>query len=173
MTVTSSQAVGRSYVAQLKCVLTSLNALQQLPRLPYERSNLPALFNRCFPVQAVLERVLITPRCARSRRAAMHATSLLAMHRRRLAGRARASLGATARARQHRAGIARVIAGHLAGLRLNGTEVGAGSPTVFIAGPFGSARACGNAAAWVGPVARGVCVTLPTMAWPPSLTETC
>ena len=36
MTVTSSRAVGHSYVAQLKCVLTSLDALQQLPRLPYE-----------------------------------------------------------------------------------------------------------------------------------------
>ena len=36
MTVTSSRTVGHRYVAQLKCVLTSLDALQQLPRLPYE-----------------------------------------------------------------------------------------------------------------------------------------
>ena len=38
------------------------------------RTNLPALFNPCFPVQAVLKRVLITPRCARSRRAALPCT---------------------------------------------------------------------------------------------------
>lgn len=43
----------------------------------------------------------------------MHAAALLLADRRRLAGFARSRLGATARARQHRTGVARVITRHL------------------------------------------------------------
>ena len=85
MTVTSSRTVGHSYVAQLKCVLTSLDALQQLPRLQYELAcALQSLLFCTGRVQARFD----YPRCARSRRAAMHPTTL-AVHRRQPAGVAR------------------------------------------------------------------------------------
>jgi hypothetical protein len=103
----------------------------------------------------------------------MHPTTPVAVHRRRPAGLARASLGTAARTGQHRPGIARVIAGHLLRLRLTGAGVDAGSPTIVIAGLCASARADGDAAALSGAVWPGACVTLPTIAWLPSLTDTC
>jgi hypothetical protein len=64
----------------------SLYVVQELQRVPYQRPKLSSFFNRCFPIQTVLDRVLIASRRAGSRRATMHPTTLLAVHRRRHAG---------------------------------------------------------------------------------------
>jgi hypothetical protein len=60
---------------------------------------------------------------------AMHPT---ASDRRRSAGSGRSGLCTTAHASQHRTNVARVITGHLRGLRSTGTGVISASPTVFI-----------------------------------------
>jgi hypothetical protein len=102
----------------------------------------------------MLKRVLVPPRCARSRRTAMHPTTLLTLHRWRPAGPARTSLGAAAWAGEHRSSIARVIAGHFPDLRLNGTVTASGSPITGIAGVCEWASAGGDAAALFFAVSR-------------------
>src|SRR5262245_41636769 len=103
----------------------------------------------------------------------MHSATPLAVHRWRLAGLARAGLGTAAPAGQHRPGVARMMASHLFDLRLNGTIAGAGSATIVIAAVRASASAGGAAPALSAAVSPWACVTLPTIAWPPSLTDTC
>src|SRR5882757_8402185 len=103
----------------------------------------------------------------------MHSTTRFAMNRRRSAGLAGASLRATAPAGKHRTGIARVIARHLLDLRLNGITAGAGLRTAVTAGVRESVSTGGDAAVFSGTVFAGACVTLPTIAWPPSPTDTC
>ena len=61
-------------------------------------------------MQAGLECVLIAPRRAGARSAAMHATPFLSPDRGRATGLARTCLGATSQTGHHRTGIARVIA---------------------------------------------------------------
>src|SRR5258706_16027121 len=102
----------------------------------------------------------------------MHPTTFLAVHRWRPPRLARTSLGTAARAGQHRPGIARVIAGHLPGSRLDGTVADARSPTIGIVGICEWLSASGDAAALSLVVSCAACVTLPTIAWPPSLTDT-
>src|SRR5258705_5672844 len=110
--------------------------------LPYQGPDLPVLVHCFCRIEPMLERVLISLRCARSRRAAMHPTASLALHRWRSAWLTRASLGTAARAGQHWAGIARVIAGHFFGLRFAETAVRAGFPTLVIEGLCASNSAC-------------------------------
>src|SRR5215472_10462655 len=102
----------------------------------------------------------------------MHPTTPLSTYRRRPAGFARAGLGAAALARQHRSGVTRMGAGHLVALRFSGTGMGARSPKFVIGAVCASASAGGEFIALSGLVTRGVCVTSPTIACPPSLTDT-
>ena len=102
----------------------------------------------------------------------MHAAALLALYCRRFAGRAGTSFGAATLAGQHWTGIALVIPCHLFGLRLSGTVEGSPSQTTFIAGECEGAGA-GVEDEGLFAASRGVWVTLPTIACPPSLTETC
>ena len=80
-----------------------------------------SLFNRVLREKAVLERILILFRCAGTRRAAMHPAALFGGHRRRSAKAAGTGLGSASRARQHRPGVAEMIAGHEPDLRREGT----------------------------------------------------
>ena len=128
----------------IACQNRSFDLLQQLPRFAQQVSNLPALGDRLLREQAVLARVLVSPWRAGFQRAAVHAATPFAAHRRRAARSAGADFRAATRARPHRAGIAGVIA-HACASRFAST-----SET--------STRAC--------------CVTLPTMALPPSATDT-
>jgi hypothetical protein len=64
-------------------------------------------------------------------------------------------------------------AGHLVDLRFSGTGAAARSPKFVIGGVCASASAGGEFVALSGLVSREACVTLPTIAWPPSLTDTC
>ena len=90
----------------------SFDVLNQHARLPHQRPQLPAFLDGFARIEAVLQRVLIAARSARSRRAPVHAATLFSAHRRRLARPARTRFGPTTQTRQHRAGITRVIAGH-------------------------------------------------------------
>ena len=58
-------------------------------------------------------------------------------------------------------------------LRRDGTSARAGSPRIVIAGFCPSVRAGDALAGFSGAVSRAACVTLPTIACPPSLTDTC
>jgi hypothetical protein len=86
-------------------LVASFNVLQQLPRLTQQRVNLLPLCNRVLRVKAVFDRVAILLWRARSSRAAMHSTPLLAVYRRRLARQTGAGSRAAPGARQHRADI--------------------------------------------------------------------
>src|SRR3981081_3015003 len=92
------------------CEKQSLHLLQQLPRVTQQGLNLLSLGDRVPGVQAVLARVLVSPWRAGSRRTAVHAAALFAAHRRRAARSAGTDFCDATRARQHRAGIAGVIA---------------------------------------------------------------
>jgi hypothetical protein len=81
-------------------------------------------------------------------------------------------LGAAAGAQKHRPRVASMIAAHLIGLRLVGTVMGSDSATILIAGVCEWASA-GGGEALLGATSREPWVTLLTIAWPPSLTETC
>src|SRR3984957_394354 len=88
----------------------SLHLLKQLPRFTQQRLNSPSLGDRIPGEPAVLARVSVCLWRGGSRGAAVHAAALPAVHRRRAARAAATGLGATAWARQHRAGILDVIA---------------------------------------------------------------
>ncbi len=88
----------------------SFHRLEQLPRFAQQRLNLLALRDRVPSEQAMLARVLVSPWRAGFRRTAVHAAALLAAHCRRAARSAAADSCAATRARQHRTGIAGVIA---------------------------------------------------------------
>src|SRR5437660_7734925 len=97
-------------VAPSFCENKSFQLLQQLPRFAQQGRNLPSLGGRFPGEQTVLARVLVSPWRAGFRRTAMHAAALFATHRRRAARSTGADPGAATRARQHRAGIAGVVA---------------------------------------------------------------
>src|SRR5262249_41153654 len=144
----------------------SLHLLKQLPRFPQQRLNLLSLGDRIPREQTVLARVLVCPWRAGSRCAAVHAATLLAVHRRRAARVAAAGLGATTRARQHRAGISDMIA-HACASRLASTQSRlCPTPAAF------DAFRVADAAFLSDTITRACCVTLPTMALPPSPTDT-
>src|SRR5262249_40367792 len=102
-------------------VAPSFHLFQQLPRFTQQRPYLPSLGDRIPREQAVLARLLVCRWRAGSLCAAMHAAAILAVHRRRAARIAGTGLGATTRARQHRAGISDVIA-HACASRLASAE---------------------------------------------------
>ena len=98
--------------------------------------------------------------------AAVHAAAFPAVHRRRAARVVGTGSGATTPARQHRAGIAGVIA-HACASRLALAE----SRFRLEPEPFGAFRAA-DAGLLSETITRACCVTLPTMALPPSPTDT-
>src|SRR5262249_2740738 len=105
---------------------------------------------------------------------AMHAASVFAVHRRRFARHAGTGLGPAAAACQHRTGIAWMVAHfRFDGSRGSGTKVAADSSKSVMGavGECESVGADGRVSSDAGP--GGVCVTLPPMAWPPSVTDTC
>jgi hypothetical protein len=61
----------------------------------------------------------------------------------------------------------------LVDLRFRGIEAGARSPKFIIGAVCASIKAGGELVALSGLVSREACVTLPAIAWPPSLTDTC
>src|SRR5712675_1639982 len=120
----------------------------------------------------MLDCVLVALRSTRPRGSAMHAAALLSVDGWRSARLTGAGLGAAAGAQKHRPRIASMIAAHLIGLRLVGTLMGSDSPTILIAGVCEWASA-GDGEALLGAASREPWVTLPTIAWAPSITETC
>src|SRR6266478_847008 len=147
----------------------SFHLLQQLPRVTQQGLNLLSLGDRDLCEEAVLARVLVSPWRAGFRRTAVHAAAFFAAHRRRAARSAGADFCAATRARQHRTGIAGVIA-HGCAPRLASTGSCCCSPGSGI----GTIRASVTAGA--APLSETItlacCVTLPTMALPPSPTDT-
>src|SRR2546429_8497257 len=147
------------------CESQSLHLFQQLPRFTQQRLNLPSLGERIPGEQAVLARVLVCPWRAGSLRTAVHAAALLAVHRRRAARAAGTGFGATTRARQHRAGVSDEIA-HACASRLASAE-----PRLRLErAAFGALRAA-DAGLLSETITLACCVTLPTMALPPSPTD--
>jgi hypothetical protein len=130
------------------------------------------LFDRFLRKQTVLERVLVFFGRSGSRCAAMHPATFFTVYGRRLAGAAFSGFGSTALTGQHRNGVAWMIVGHLLDLRLAGVALCGASSKVFIGATFEWARAGVDEEALSGAVSRGFWVTLPTIAWPPSLTDT-
>src|SRR5882757_4274425 len=147
----------------------SLQLLQQLPRFTQQGPNLPSLGDCVLCEQAVLARVLVSLGRAGFQRAAVHAAASLAAHHRRAARSAGSDPGAATRARQHRAGIAGVVA-HACARRLASTGSGSRGPR------SGIDTIRESVTAGVGLLSetstRACCVTLPTMALPPSPTDT-
>nr|GAJ33723.1 hypothetical protein BDOA9_0129210 [Bradyrhizobium sp. DOA9] len=94
---------------------------------------------------------------ARSPRAAMHAAAALAVHRRRAAGGAVACPRPAARARHHRSGVADMTAAHALAPRL--------------ASAHSRSPAAPDAMSGSTPIRCACCVTLPTIARPPSCTD--
>ena len=90
-----------------------------------------------------------------------------------LQGLSGAGLGAATLATQHRGRITQVTAGHLWRMRLARTFDGSILLTVAITDICWSVSAGGDTADLLCAGSRGVCVTLPTIACPPSLTGTC
>src|SRR6185295_19609534 len=144
----------------------SLHLFQQLPCFTQQRPNLPSFGDRISGEQAVLARVPVCPWRAGSLCAAVHAAALLAVHGRRAARAAGAGFGATARARQHRPGISDAIAHAFASLLASAAFRFRLEPAAF-----GAFRAA-DAGFWSDTITRACCVTLPTMALPPSPTDT-
>lgn len=107
--------------SQLLCEIRSLHLFQQLPRFTQQHLNLPSLSDRVPAEHPMLASVPVCLRRAGSLCAAVHAAALLPVHRRRAARAAGARLGATTRARQHRAGVSDVIA-HACASRLASAE---------------------------------------------------
>src|SRR6202043_3107918 len=148
------------------CKAPSLHPLQQLPRFTQQRPNLPSLGD-CVPgEQTVLARVLVCPWRSGSLSTAVHAAALFATHRRRAACAAETGLGATTGARQHRAGISDVSA-HGCASRLASAESG----LRLAPAALGAFRAA-DAGFLSETITLACCVTLPTMALPPSSTFT-
>ena len=81
-------------------------------RFPYDLERSFALRNGFARVLSMLQRILIATGSARAWRATMHPTPCFASHRRGHARFAGTRLGPTAPARQHRACVTRMIAGH-------------------------------------------------------------
>jgi hypothetical protein len=129
---------------QITRTAPSFHLLQQPPRLTQQVPNLLALGDRIPSEQAVPARVLVSLWSAGARRTAVHATAPFAAHRRRAARSAAADFGAATRTPQHRAAIGGVIA--------QACVPRSASPSETI-----------TLACWV---------TLPTMALPPSRTDT-
>src|SRR3954451_21775073 len=148
------------------CGSQSLHLTQQLPRVTQHRPNLPSLGDRLPGEQAVLARVLVCLWRAGSLRASVHAAAPLAVYRRRAARTAGSGFGATTSARQHRAGVADVIA-HVCASRLASAE----SRLRLERATFGAFRAA-DAGLLSETITRACCVTLPTMALPPSPIDT-
>src|SRR5205814_5488793 len=123
-------------------------------------------FRRVLFRSAVLARVPVCLGRAGSRCAAVHAAALVAVHRRRAARAAGTGLGATTRARQHRFGNSDVIA-HASAARLASAE----SRLRLERAAFGAFCAA-DAGLLSDTITRACCVTLPTMALPPSATDT-
>src|SRR5882724_4603306 len=146
-------------------LLPSFHLLQQLPRFAQQRLNPPLPGDRVPGEQAVLARVLVSPWRAGFRRTAVHAAAPFAAHRRRAARAAGADFCAATRARQHRTGMAGVIA-HARASRLAST----GSCSRSESSGMGTLRAAVTAGAGLlsETITLACCVTLPTMALPPS-----
>src|SRR6476620_2706706 len=108
------------FAAANLCENKSFHRVQKLPRFAQQRLNLPSLGDRSSGEQAVLARVPVSPWRAGSRRAAVHAAAIFAAHRRRAARAAATDSCAATRARQHRSGIAGMVA-HAGAFRLAST----------------------------------------------------
>jgi hypothetical protein len=78
---------------------------------------------------------------------------------------------ATPRAGQHWISVARMVADHFCPSGLNGSTSGAWFSMIGIGSIGASIRAGGDGAAFAAAIDE-FCVTLPTIACPPSLTET-
>src|SRR5467141_4857946 len=151
----------------------SFHRLQKLPRFSQQGLNLLALGD-CFPgEQAVLAGVLVCPWRAGSRRTAVHAAALFAAHRRRAAQAAGTDFCAATRAGQHRAGIAGVTS-HAFASGLASRLASTGSCSRSERSGMGTLRAAVTAGAGFlsETITLACCVTLPTMALPPSPTDT-
>src|SRR5437870_13678208 len=70
----------RLLAAPNPCEDTSLHRSQQLPRFTQQVLNLPSFGDRVLGEQAVLARVLVSPRRAGPRRFTVHAAALFAPH---------------------------------------------------------------------------------------------
>jgi hypothetical protein len=92
------------------CENKSFHRLQKLPRFAQQGLNPPSLDDRAPGEQPVLARVLVSLWRAASWSAAVHAAALFAAHDRRAARAAGTDFCPATRARQHRAGIAGVVA---------------------------------------------------------------
>ena len=103
-------SVSETFHSSLGNATTSSHRLEQLPRFAQQGPNPPSLGGRVLGEQAVLARVLVSPWRAASWRAAVHAAALFAAHRRRAARAAGSGFCAAPPTRQHRFGIAGVIA---------------------------------------------------------------
>jgi hypothetical protein len=104
-------------------------------------------------------------------RASMHPAALLAGRRRRPIGAAGTALGSAARARQHWPDVAGMPA-HGFNSGVAGVTSGFGLPMISIGSIRASVIAAGETADLSVGTAGAFCVTLPTIAWPPSWTET-
>ncbi len=134
----------------------------------------------------MLERVPIPRWSAGSGRAAMHSTPFFPLHGGRPASLTGPCLGSAAGARQHRSSISWMPVCHFPGPRRGraAADLGfaaAASPSTM-SGPGCSCEgvmegaavlAVGSAGAAAPAASRGAWVTCPTMACPPSLTDTC
>src|SRR6185369_9497501 len=144
----------------------SLHLFQQPPRVTQQRLYLPALGDRAPAEPTVLACVPVCLWRAGPACTAMHAAALSATRRRRAARAAGTGFGATTSARQHRACVAGVIA-HACACRLASASACRRLEPEF----FGAFRAA-DAAFLSETITLACCVTLPTMALPPSPTDT-
>ena len=139
-----------------KMLWLSFNLLNQHARLSHQNPQLPAFLDGLARMQPVLQCVFVAAWSARPRRAAVHATTSFPGHGRRHAGLARPCLGAATRARQHRTGVARMLAGHLLDLRCAGIGTrSSSSPMIGIGAIRASVSAGREGAAFCGAGSRG------------------
>src|SRR5260370_11879424 len=147
----------------------SFHRLRKLPRFAQQGLNPLSLGDGVPGEQAVLARVAVAPWRAGPRRTAVHTAALFAAHRRRAAQAAGTDFCAATGAGQHRAGIAGVTS-HAQASRLASTPSCSRSER----SGMGALRAAVTAGAWFlsETITLACCVTLPTMALPPSPTDT-
>src|SRR5665213_3081519 len=146
--------------------IPSLHPPQHLPCLIQQRLDLLALGDRFAREPAVPARVVVSPLAAGSWRTAVHAAAPFAAQRRCAAGSTVAGFGAATPARPHGTGVGGVIA-HARACRLAPAELCVPAPR-----PDVGASVTAVAPPLSGRITLACCVTLPTMAWPPSPTDT-
>jgi hypothetical protein len=142
----------------------SFDFLDQNARLPKQRLQLASLLNGLAGVVPVLERILVAAWRARSRRAAMHSTSPFPADCGCHAGLARTRFSPAAHAREHRAGVARMICLHLFAPIRAARGLGTGLSMMGIGACCEWMRAFGLSRCFDGAACGAAWVTGPTMA---------